>query len=116
MHLQTRTLNYQSGFLLGNVVTEKQFKVINENGNKHYFNKEKFIKNNENEGITIEDYSYDSDDEIYKLKTWQKYIPKFGNYKEINAYTFEEEIEEAPKHVWCILHIYKDVCFFSFCC
>ena len=57
----------------------------------------------------------DSDDEaiqIYKqekLKQIQKYRDRYGSCMEVTAWTFEEKVEQAPKNVVTVMHVYQDV-------
>ena len=89
------------------------FKLINNNG------KQIDIDNMEYElGLNNSD---DSDDELTRLDKMQRmeikyrYLPRFGDTREITYGNFNTEIDEAPKGVWCVLHVYQDVCGIYIC-
>eukprot|EP01084_Bolivina_argentea_P012898 24158_1 len=45
---------------------------------------------------------------IQKMKILQENRPRFGNTMEVTAWTFEKEVDHAPKNVWVVIHVYQD--------
>eukprot|EP00485_Elphidium_margaritaceum_P005119 CAMPEP_0202696260 /NCGR_PEP_ID=MMETSP1385-20130828/9553_1 /ASSEMBLY_ACC=CAM_ASM_000861 /TAXON_ID=933848 /ORGANISM="Elphidium margaritaceum" /LENGTH=364 /DNA_ID=CAMNT_0049352377 /DNA_START=38 /DNA_END=1132 /DNA_ORIENTATION=- len=71
-------------------------------------------KDNE-EGDSDDALSEDDMDELalqrYKLqrmKILEAHQPRFGDTKELTAWTFDEEVEHAPHNVWVVVHVYQD--------
>jgi len=62
----------------------------------------------------LEDEEEDIDEELlaqykqHKLNVMEATRPRFGNTMEVTAWTFEKEIERAPKNIWVVVHVYQD--------
>eukprot|EP01083_Nonionella_stella_P251469 867614_1 len=45
---------------------------------------------------------------LQKMKILQENRPRFGDTKELTAWTFEKEVDGAPINVWVVVHVYQD--------
>ena len=46
---------------------------------------------------------------LQKMKILEETRPRFGDTKEVTAWTFEKEVDNAPHNVWVVMHVYQDV-------
>merc|ERR1719474_2613165 len=44
----------------------------------------------------------------HKLNVMEATRPRFGNTMEVTAWTFEKEVDGAPRNVWVVVHVYQD--------
>lgn len=45
---------------------------------------------------------------LQKMKIMEENRPRYGDTKEVTAWTFEKEVDGAPKNVWVVIHVYQD--------
>ena len=43
-----------------------------------------------------------------KMKIMDSVKPRYGSVKEVTAWTFSKEVDEAPQDVWVVIHMYQD--------
>ena len=46
---------------------------------------------------------------LQKMKILQATQARYGDTKEVTAWTFEKEVDGAPLNVWVVIHVYQDV-------
>jgi len=44
----------------------------------------------------------------HKLNVLEATRPRYGDTKELTAWTFEKEVESAPRNIWVVVNVYQD--------
>ena len=72
--------------------------------------------NDNDDDIESDDLLDEEDDEeallqykLAKMKIMQENRPRYGDTKELTAWTFDKEVDNAPLNVWVVVHVYQDV-------
>eukprot|EP01084_Bolivina_argentea_P043454 80074_1 len=105
-------------------MTQFQHKIIDKNKQKPTAKqlrreKQTDIKSQEEDidDIDSDDLLEDEDDndeeallryKLAKMKIMEENRPRYGDTKELTAWTFEKEVDMAPLNVWVVVHVYQD--------
>lgn len=93
------------------IIDKQKQKVLREKERTDHKSQE--LDDHDNDDELLEDEE-DVDDHILmqykleKMRIMEENRPRFGDTKEMTAWTFDKEVEQAPKNVWVVVHVYQD--------